>query len=96
MRNAKRGAVADVAVILVVAFCAVRAAGDQGDRKDVKTNTVRIVTVVKRTGIVWFERMEEGIKQFAAQNGVDATMTGADDADLQRWSRRLRTPRFRR
>ncbi len=81
MRNAKRVAVAGVAVILVVAFCAVRAAGDQGDRKDVKTNTVRIVTVVKRTGIVWFERMEEGIKQFAAQNGVDATMTGADDAD---------------
>ena len=28
--------------------------------------------------------MEEGIKQFAAQNGVDATMTGADDADPQK------------
>jgi simple sugar transport system substrate-binding protein len=28
--------------------------------------------------------MEEGIKQFAAQNGVDATMTGAADADPQK------------
>src|SRR5215475_4655523 len=45
---------------------------------------IRIVTVVKRTGIVWFERMEEGIKQFAAQTGVDATMTGAGDADPQK------------
>ena len=40
-----------------------------------KTKTIRIVTVVKRTGIVWFEHMEEGIKQFAAQNGVDATIS---------------------
>src|SRR5215475_4966069 len=45
---------------------------------------IRIVTVVKRTGIVWFERMEQGIKQFASQNGVDATMTGAADADPQK------------
>ena len=28
--------------------------------------------------------MDEGIKQFAAQTGVDATMTGADDADPQK------------
>src|SRR3954451_15603965 len=84
MRNAKRVAVAHLALMLVVAFCAVRAAGDQGGPKDVKTKTIRIVTVVKRTGIVWFERMEEGIKQFAAQNAVDATMTGPDDADPQK------------
>jgi len=48
------------------------------------TEKIRSVTVVKRTGIGWFERMEEGIKQFAAQNGVDAIMTGADDADPQK------------
>ena len=28
--------------------------------------------------------MEEGIKQFAAQNGVDATMMSPDDADPQK------------
>ena len=83
MRNSKRVVVAGLAFILVVAF-AVSASRGQGDRNDAKTKKIRIVTVVKRTGIVWFERMEEGIKQFAAQNGVDATMTGADDADPQK------------
>jgi len=45
---------------------------------------VRIVTVVKRTGIAWFERMEIGIKKFAEENRVDASMTGAADADPQK------------
>jgi simple sugar transport system substrate-binding protein len=84
MRNSKRVVVAGLALMLVVALPAVRASSGQGDRNDAKTKPIRIVTVVKRTGIVWFERMEEGIKQFAAQNGVDATMTGADDADPQK------------
>ena len=80
-RNSKRLSVASLALILVVPLLAVRASGGQRDGNDPSAKKVRIVTVVKRTGIVWFERMEEGIKQFAAQNGVDATMTGADDAD---------------
>ena len=84
MRNAKRAVVAGLASILVVALFAVSAARGQGDRNDSEPKKIRIVTVVKRTGIVWFERMEEGIEQFAAQNGVDATMTGADDADPQK------------
>jgi simple sugar transport system substrate-binding protein len=83
MGNSKRVVVAGLAFFLVVAF-AVSASLGQGDRKDAKTKRIRIVTVVKRTGIVWFERMEEGIKESAAQNGVDATMTGADDADPQK------------
>jgi simple sugar transport system substrate-binding protein len=83
MRNSKRVVVAGLAFILMVAFVASASHG-QGDRKDVKTEKIRIVTVVKRTGIGWFERMQEGIKQFAAQNGVDATMTGAADADPQK------------
>jgi simple sugar transport system substrate-binding protein len=83
MGNLKRVVVAGLAFILVVAF-AVSASRGQGDRNAAKTKRIRIVTVVKRTGIVWFERMEEGIKESAAQNGVDATMTGADDADPQK------------
>ena len=80
MRNAKRVVVAGLAIMLVVTG-AVSASRGQNDPKAKK---IRIVTVVKRTGIGWFERMEEGIKQFAAQNGVDATMTGASDADPQK------------
>jgi ABC-type sugar transport system substrate-binding protein len=48
-----------------------------------RTKRISVVTIVKRTGIGWFERMEKGITQFAAQNAVDATMIGADDADPQ-------------
>jgi len=80
MRKSKRVIVAGPACVLVAAFW-VSGSRAQADRIDAKTEKVRIVTVVKRTGIVWFERMEEGIKQFAAQNDVDASMTGAGDAD---------------
>ena len=83
MRNPKRAVVARAAFILMVAFAASTSRG-QGGRQGVQTKKIRIVTVVKRTGIGWFERMQEGVKQFAAQNGVDATMTGADDADPQK------------
>src|SRR5678816_3135760 len=83
MRNSKRVIGVSLAFILAVAN-AVGASLGQGGRSDAKARKIRIVTVVKRTGIGWFERMAEGIKQFAAQNGVDATMTGAADADPQK------------
>ncbi len=40
-----------------------------------------IVTVVKLSGIAWFNRMEEGVKEFAADTGNDATQVGAATAD---------------
>ena len=40
-----------------------------------------IVTVVKLTGVAWFDRMEIGVNQFAADTGVDAYQTGAPTAD---------------
>ena len=82
MRNSKRVVVAGLASILMAALSAVSDARGQDDQNDAKK--IRIVTVVKRTGLGWFERMEEGIKQFAAQNGVHATMIGPDDADPQK------------
>jgi ABC-type sugar transport system substrate-binding protein len=65
MANSKRVVVAGLAFFLVVAF-AVSASLGQGDRKDAKTKRIRIVTVVKRTGIGWFERMEEGAPPWPA------------------------------
>ena len=59
MRNSKRVIVAGLAFILAVALSA-HASRGQGGRNDAQTKRIRIVTVVKRTGIVWFERMEEG------------------------------------
>jgi simple sugar transport system substrate-binding protein len=40
-----------------------------------------IVTVVKVTGISWFNRMDEGVKDFAKTTGVTAYQTGPGTAD---------------
>ncbi|PVE22407.1 LacI family transcriptional regulator [Microvirga sp. KLBC 81] len=40
-----------------------------------------IVTVVKLSGIAWFNRMEEGVKQFAQETGHNATQVGPATAD---------------
>ena len=43
----------------------------------------KIATVVKIAGIQWFNRMEEGVKQFAADTGADAFLVGPAQADPQ-------------
>ena len=43
----------------------------------------KIATVVKIAGIQWFNRMEEGVKQFAADTGADAFEVGPAQADPQ-------------
>ena len=40
-----------------------------------------ITTVVKITGINWFNRMEEGVKEYAKTSGNNATQTGPSQAD---------------
>ena len=91
MANSKLAVAVSLTFILASA-CLFEAypSGAENDRGNTKREQIRIVTVVKRTGIVWFERMEQGIKQFAAQNGVDATMTGASDADPRKQAEIIR------
>lgn len=43
----------------------------------------KIATVVKIAGIQWFNRMEEGVKQYAADTGTDAFLVGPAQADPQ-------------
>lgn len=43
----------------------------------------KIATVVKISGIQWFNRMEEGVKQYAADTGDDAFQVGPAQADPQ-------------
>lgn len=43
-----------------------------------------MVTVVKLTGVGWFDRMEEGVDAFAARTGVDARQQGGDDASPEK------------
>lgn len=40
-----------------------------------------MVTVVKLSGIAWFNRMEEGVKEYAGASGNNATQVGAATAD---------------
>ena len=43
----------------------------------------KIATVVKIAGIQWFNRMEEGVKKYAADTGVNAFQVGPAQADPQ-------------
>lgn len=54
--------------------------GDHAALKDLKTDYT-IVTIPKATGLAWFQRMDEGVKQFAADTGVDAYQNGPAEAD---------------
>jgi simple sugar transport system substrate-binding protein len=42
-----------------------------------------MVTVVKIDGIAWFNRMREGVEEYAAESGNDARMVGPAEADPQ-------------
>src|SRR5690606_39756857 len=42
-----------------------------------------IATIVKISGIQWFNRMEEGVKKFAADTGNNAYQVGPAKADAQ-------------
>src|SRR5215813_4723405 len=85
MLNSRRVEGVTLAFILAALCLFIASTAPAGNNRRLeRQGQIRIVTVVKRTGIVWFERMEQGIKQFAAQTGVDATMTGASDADPQK------------
>ena len=39
---------------------------------------------MKLIGVGWFDRMDEGIVAFAADSGIDASQTGADDASPEK------------
>jgi simple sugar transport system substrate-binding protein len=43
-----------------------------------------MVTVVKLSGVGWFDRMEEGVLEFASETGIDARQEGADDASPEK------------
>jgi len=66
-----------LALVLVLcmmfALCAVTASAED--------KVYTIATVVKLTGVAWFDRMEVGVNQFAEDTGMDAFQTGHSTAD---------------
>jgi len=83
MRNKVGSVMMRLAILPVVVWAAAVACSQETPTRETQEG-IRVVTVVKLTGIGWFERMEQGIRQVAATTGVDATMTGATDADPQK------------
>ncbi len=47
----------------------------------VDPTTLKFATIVKLVGVGWFNRMEEGVKEFAAETGVQAFLQGPEKAD---------------
>ena len=75
-----------VAACLALAACGSTAdtsgGSSSGAPKDPKDMTM--VTVVKISGVGWFDRMEEGVKEYASKTGADARQEGADDASPEK------------
>lgn len=84
MRMLKLAAALIVAA-LVIGACGEAGGGGGGSSSSAKSvKDMKIVTVVKLRGVGWFDRMNEGIKQFATETGAQASMTGADDASPEK------------
>lgn len=58
--------------------------GAAEDSGDVATEDMTMATVVKITGVGWFDRMEVGVDDFAERTGIDARQVGADDASPEK------------
>lgn len=82
MRKLK--SLAALGAVLIVAACSTGTGSSAPSGATLDPSSMRIVTVVKLLGVGWFDRMEAGIKEFATDTGIDATMTGADDASPEK------------
>jgi simple sugar transport system substrate-binding protein len=83
MRSMKWAAAVSVAAVAIGA-CGSGSSGGGGGGSAKPVKDMKIVTVVKLRGVGWFDRMNQGIGQFAKQTGAKASMTGADDASPEK------------
>ncbi len=84
MRNIKVLAGVAAAALLLGACGSGTATSGGAKSSTVAKGDLRLVNVVKLVGVGWFDRMEVGVKEFAASTGIDATQTGADDASPEK------------
>ncbi len=70
-----------IAIILVLALAVPASNLWANGKGDSEKDTYEIATVVKITGIPWFNRMEEGVKRAAGELGIKAYQVGPADAD---------------
>jgi simple sugar transport system substrate-binding protein len=84
MRRTSMLAGAVTATLLLAACGSGTSGGSSAGGSTTPAKDLRIVNVVKLVGVGWFDRMGQGIKEFAKETGVDATQTGADDASPEK------------
>ena len=70
-----------VITLLVVFMLLPSALFATGQKESSKSDEYEIVTVVKITGIPWFNRLEEGVVKAGKDLGVNAYQIGPSDAD---------------
>ena len=71
--NQKKVLVLGLAAMTALSSAVVANAGDAGD--------YTIAVVPKLTALAWYERMEEGVDEYAEETGIDAFFTGPSEAD---------------
>lgn len=57
---------------------------DGASGEAVAAEDMSMVTVVKISGVGWFDRMEVGVNEFAEETGIDARQVGANDASPEK------------
>ena len=68
--------------VLILSACGNSSTSDDNSNNDDKDGEgYKIATVVKLTGVAWFNRMEEGVDKFAEDTGNDAFQVGPQKAD---------------
>lgn len=73
-----------VALLALTGCGTVGGGGGTDDGNEVSPEDMTMVTVVKITGVGWFDRMEIGVNEFAEETGIDARQEGADDASPEK------------
>jgi len=73
-----------VATLLVVGAAPVLVVGQSESPAARNPADITITTVVKQLGSDWWNRMITGVEQFAADTGVNATVTGPDEPVVEK------------
>jgi len=80
-----KAVVAVTSLAVALAACSSGSGTASSGKASTKANKdIKVITVVKLRGVGWFDRMETGIKDYAKQTGVQASMQGADDASPEK------------
>ena len=59
-------------------------AASAGANGAAKESDMSMVTVVKLKGIAWFDRMDEGVKEYGKRTGIDTRTEGGDDVSPEK------------